>query len=129
MVKFLISDGRLNVQTPDNRGVTCLRFAGRQARIDMMTFLLSMPDMNPTCPDSGGKTSLHIAAWWGSVKIITQLFKHKEIDVTVTDNDGLTVLHYTVRGLHADNFRRILDDPRIYPLATTNRGKTALDLA
>jgi hypothetical protein len=66
-----------------------VKFAGRQARIDMMTFLLSMPDINPTCPDSEEKhhCCLRFAGRQARIDMMTFLLSMPDINPTCPDSE------------------------------------------
>jgi ankyrin repeat protein len=71
------------------------------------------------------------AAQLADLRTFKLLLEHKNVDINFRDRGscGYQVLHIAVAGKRADNIRHLLNDPRIDPLATSNNGDTAFDLA
>jgi ankyrin repeat protein len=107
IVKYLLSDGEVNIDAKDYFGMTALHYAadGSRSRSEAIGYLNDIPKVivkllldhgaDRGAKDSHGKLPMHYAAINGNVEMFSLLL-HQNSDLDAKDEKGRTPLHYAI---------------------------------
>lgn len=134
VISAALKPSHIDVNAPDDEGMTVLMGAAANDQIAAMEHLLQHPGINGNVQNHRGRTALIIAVRNGREAAVRCLLAHRDaINVNAADNEGFTALMFAVLGEHEAVVRHLLDHPDIDLNAQTEGDETpnltALDLA
>ncbi len=89
-----LSHHGVDVNLPDEQGMTPLHIAAREGLTETVKLLLTVPDIQPNLASNNGWTPLHIAARLGHADIVDALLTMPNINVNSVNSDGWSALHW-----------------------------------
>jgi ankyrin repeat protein len=111
IVKYLLSDGEVNIEAKDNLGMTALHYAadGNRSPSNATGYLNDIPKLiikllldhgaDRSAKDLYGRLPVHFAAANGNVEMFSLLL-HQKSDLNAKDEEGKTPLHYAIYSYH-----------------------------
>jgi ankyrin repeat protein len=94
MVLKCVSIHGVDVNFPNEQGMTPLHVAVRDGLTETVKILLTVPDINVNRVSNNGWTPLHIAARLGHADIADALLTMPSIDPNLVNSDGWSALHW-----------------------------------
>jgi len=89
-----LSHHGVDVNLPDEQGMTVLHVAAREGLIEITKLLLTVPNIRLNPVSNNGWTPLHVAARSGYADIVAALLAMPNIDPNMVNSDGWSALHW-----------------------------------
>jgi ankyrin repeat protein len=119
----------VDVNYPDEQGMTPLHLAVREELTETVKLLLTEPNININIVNNNGWTPLHIAARAGFADIVDALLTMSNIDPNSVNSDGWTALHWAAWQGSTDVVTVLLAAQNININQTDKTGMTPLHWA
>ena len=135
ILRLLLEDGRVTVNSENNVGWTALSCAASSGAVEVVRALLDHdgPGIEIDAKDNKGRTALSWAASTGVAGVVRALLDHggPGIEINAKDNEGRTALSWAASTGTPEVVRTLLDHdrPGIEVDAKDNKGRTALSWA
>ena len=97
IVKLLLTNKTININTQDNNNYTALMYASRSGYTEIVKLLLTNKTINVNIQDNYKNTALIFASINNNIEVVKLLLEHKNINVHLQDNYGKTVLLWASR--------------------------------
>lgn len=119
----------VDVNYPDEQGMTPLHIAARDGLTETVKLLLTVPNININAINNNGWSPLHIAARAGFADIVDALLTMSNIDPNSVNSDGWTALHWAAWQGSTDVVTVLLAAHHINVNQTDKTGMTPLHWA
>ena len=137
MVRYLVHECQMDLETLDQDGRTVLHSACRRNQLRMVQCLLGDDDddnyhgpkfqANVRAVDHSHHTALHFASFFGYLEIVRVLIHAWPDNIVATGTEGHTPLHTAAEAGHFNVVRYFLEDcENAHPEVTTHNGMTPL---
>ncbi|EJT77594.1 hypothetical protein GGTG_02700 [Gaeumannomyces tritici R3-111a-1] len=128
-VKLLLSTGKVDIDSGDNRGQTPLSWAAESGHEAVVKLLFDTGEVDINSSDNAGQTPLLLAARCGHEAVVKFLLNTGKIDINSRDNGGQTPLSCAVENGHEAVVKLLLDTGNVDIHSRNNKGQTPLSLA
>jgi ankyrin repeat protein len=89
-----LSHHGVDINLPDEQGMTVLHVAAREGLIEITKLLLTVPNIRLNPVSNNGWTPLHVAARSGYADIVDALLAMPNINPNMVNSDGWSALHW-----------------------------------
>lgn len=129
VVKWILDNKDININTKDQKGWTALMHAAYEDSNEIVLLLLDCLDVNVNHQSLDGDTALIQSVYWNSFNVVVLLLSHKDVDVNLKKLNGDTALIMAVKTSRVANVERLLNHNNIKIDIQNNAGYTALAAA
>jgi hypothetical protein len=128
-VLALLQTPDIDVNAPNDQGLTPLHLAAEFGRTETVNALLGVPGININAANHFGDTSLHLAALNGRTETVNVLLGAPGINVNTANRTEDTALHLAAQYGRTETVNALLGAPGINVNAANEFGDTALHWA
>lgn len=109
LVKFLIEEGGLDMNTRDHQGYTPFIAACANGYHELVIYLMCIMKADTKITGYNKQSAIHRAAYYGESKVIRMLKRYTNLKFDQPDKRGNTAFHYAAMGSHFNTITIMLE--------------------